>query len=42
MDQLKEEGVRPEWLAQQPPKELEEVQTELEGSEHRYAKECES
>jgi hypothetical protein len=36
------EGVLLEWLVQQPPEELEGVQTKPEGSEHRYAEECES
>jgi hypothetical protein len=35
-------GVLPELLVQQRPEELEEVQTEQEGAEHQYAKECES
>ena len=35
-------GVLPEWLGQQPSEELEGVQTEPEGSEHRYAEEYES
>jgi hypothetical protein len=36
-DQLKEEGVLPEWLAQLLPEELEVVLIELGESEHRYA-----
>jgi hypothetical protein len=41
-DRQKVEEVLPELLVQQLPEELEEVQTEQEGSEHRYAEECES
>jgi hypothetical protein len=39
---MKVVGVLPESLEQQRPKELEGVQTQQEGSEHRYAEECES
>jgi hypothetical protein len=41
-DRKKVEEVLPELLEQQLPEELEGVQTEHEGSEHRYAEECES
>jgi hypothetical protein len=39
---MKVVGVLPKSLEQQWPEELEGVQTEQEGSEHQYAKECES
>jgi hypothetical protein len=39
---MKVVGVLPESLEQQRPEELEGVQTEQEGSKHRYAEECES
>jgi hypothetical protein len=41
MDQRSGAGVRTEWLAQLQPKELEEEQTALEGSEHRCVREYE-
>jgi hypothetical protein len=39
---MKVVGVLPELLVQQRPEALKGVQTKQEGSEHRYAEECES
>jgi hypothetical protein len=39
---MKVVGVLPELLVQQRTEELKGVQTEQEGSKHRYAEECES